>query len=234
VYRISIDGGDPQQLTTDPADDYAPNWSPNGSEIAFYSLRTGNRDVFVMNENGQGTQQLTTDPGQDRNPTWSPDGDTIVFASDRTGRNELFLITRPDRSSPWGDPQPVTSDGAFWPRWSPITGEVLYHAEGERSVRALIPSTGESRTIVSGEFVETVRPEWSADGSTVYFAAYGADDVQRIWAVPAGGGSARELVRFDDPVRGQASGNFGVAGNRFLFFINEFESDVWVVELGTP
>ena len=230
IFRISIDGGQPEPLTTNPFDDYDPKWSPDGTEIVFYSLRTGNRDLFLMNQNGRDVQQLTTNPEQDRNASWSSDGNSLVFTSNRTGRNELYRLSRTDGSSAWSEAEQLTTDGGFWPRWSASTGQIVYRG-GVSSIRTLDPTTGESQTVISGD-LETVRPEWSVDGSTVYFGSYSDDDVFGMWGVPAAGGTPRELVRFDDPIRGQASGNFSVAGDRFLFFINEFESDVWVVELG--
>ena len=49
-----------QPLTNDPAPDWAPAWSPDGSEIAFYSGRSGNRDIFVVPSGGGPLRQLTT------------------------------------------------------------------------------------------------------------------------------------------------------------------------------
>ena len=45
---MNVDGTDLRQVTTDPAGDFTPSWSPDGSEITFHSFRTGNRDVFVV------------------------------------------------------------------------------------------------------------------------------------------------------------------------------------------
>jgi hypothetical protein len=68
----------------------------------------------------------------------------------------------------------------------------------------------------------------------VYYGERGADDIFSIWSISALGGTPRELVRFDSPERRFPAPNFTVGETQFLFFINQFESDVWVVELGTP
>ena len=59
IHKMPVEGGEPQQLTTHPADDYAPTWSPDETEIAFYSLRNGNRDIYVMSTDGGAQRQIT-------------------------------------------------------------------------------------------------------------------------------------------------------------------------------
>ena len=62
-----------------------PSWSPDGKEIAFYSGRAGNRDIFVMPSDGGPIRQLTTHTGGDIMPVWSPDGQQIAYVSIRDG-----------------------------------------------------------------------------------------------------------------------------------------------------
>lgn len=52
IYRMRLPDGRPEQLTTDPRDDFIPSWSTDGREIVFHSWRNGNRDVFVMPASG--------------------------------------------------------------------------------------------------------------------------------------------------------------------------------------
>ncbi len=163
--------------------------------------------------------------------TWAPDGNTLVFSSDRTGRAELFIVRRDGPGSSWTQPEQLTSDGGFWPSWSSVLGEIVYRSDPLESIRILDPTTGESRELAPGEAGVT-RPEWSADGTTVYYGERGDDDIFSIWSISAQGGPARELVRFDDLQRRFPAPNFAVGETQFLFFINQFESDVWVVELG--
>ena len=74
------------QLTQDPADDLAPAWSPDGTRIAFETLRDGNSEIYAMNHDGSEQVNLTHSPAADQAPVWSPDGTRIVFESVRDGR----------------------------------------------------------------------------------------------------------------------------------------------------
>src|SRR5204862_575203 len=47
IFRLPLAGGAAEQLTTDPADDFAPDLSPDGRELAYHSFRSGSRDIFV-------------------------------------------------------------------------------------------------------------------------------------------------------------------------------------------
>ena len=54
------------QLTTDPALDSWPAWSPDGTQIAFISNRSGNNDIWVIPAAGGSATQITTNTANDR------------------------------------------------------------------------------------------------------------------------------------------------------------------------
>ncbi len=93
VYTIRTDATDLQRLTSGPALDADPRYSPDGQQVTFDSDRAGNPDIFVMRDNGTQVRQLTNDPGTDFAPAFSPDGRVISFSSDRDdGRSDIFLM----------------------------------------------------------------------------------------------------------------------------------------------
>jgi Tol biopolymer transport system component len=236
IYRVELPDGVPEQLTTDPADDFIPSWSPDGQEIAFYSFRHGSRDLHVMTAEGGSLQRITDDPAQEFYPDWSPDGNQLVFYSDKSGRPEIYVIAREDRLSGWGEPRQVTFDGGALPRWSPDGRWIAYIDRQE--LRVVAPDGGDPRILAGGETMTADPgsgfPEWSSDAQTVYYKVTDSDGTASFWAVPVAGGTPRLLVRFDDPSRPSPRTEFTTDGERFFFTIGRQESDVWLMELLPP
>ena len=83
-----------QSLTLNGAADRWPRVSPNGAQIAFFSNRDGNNEIYVMDIDGKNQQRLTNSASRDEAPVWSSDGTVLLFNSDRDGDHELFAINR--------------------------------------------------------------------------------------------------------------------------------------------
>jgi Tol biopolymer transport system component/serine/threonine protein kinase len=230
IYKMPIEGGEPQQLTTDPADDFLPTWSPDGKEIVFYSFRTGNRDLFVMSDDGRSIRQLTNHPAQDRYPDWSPDGKEVVFYSDRSGRQELYVIAK-DRGEPEGEePRQITTAGGRYPRWSPDGRLIAFNTPLQGL--SVVSVDGEGARLLAPQGTGTrVFPAWSEDSGTIYYKARGPGNRSSFWSVPAAGGEPKLLVEFDNPSRKPVRHEFTTDGERFFFTLTEYESDVWMMEL---
>ncbi len=93
IYAMDADGADPNRLSSNPADDQYPSWSPDGSKIVFQAYRDGNAEIYVMNTDGTGQARLTNHIATDSMPTWSPEGDWIAFHSRRDGNYEISKMT---------------------------------------------------------------------------------------------------------------------------------------------
>ena len=61
-----------EPLTQDPAFDGNPTWSPDGTKIAFFSNRSGNYNLWLINPDGTGLVQLTNGAFHDAYPDWAP------------------------------------------------------------------------------------------------------------------------------------------------------------------
>ena len=66
IYTVPSTGGRATQITTNPAFDTEPVWSPDSKQIAFASDRMGSLDVFVVSSEGGAPQRLTTHSGSEK------------------------------------------------------------------------------------------------------------------------------------------------------------------------
>ncbi|MGA2343690.1 MAG: peptidase S41, partial [Steroidobacteraceae bacterium] len=83
IWISDRDGGHPVQLTSHPASEYAPHFSPDGKWIAFSANYDNNTDVYVIPVEGGQPRRLTWHPAADVVTGWSPDGKRVLFVSNR-------------------------------------------------------------------------------------------------------------------------------------------------------
>jgi TolB protein len=100
IHVMNADGSELTRLTFNDEEERGPDWSPDGTRIAF-ACRRGpvvvpavgrTAEICVMNANGSSQVQLTFNSVPDLTPTWSLDGTQIVFVRTVSGRQQLFRM----------------------------------------------------------------------------------------------------------------------------------------------
>lgn len=87
IWTMQPDGTELKNLTDDDtSNDAFPAWSSDCEHIVFRSGRDGNKEIYIMEDDGANPRRLTRHPATDTAPHISPDGEWIVFA---TGRERL-------------------------------------------------------------------------------------------------------------------------------------------------
>src|SRR5262245_42349164 len=81
VYVMDAHGHHETNITNSWSEDAFPDWSPDGSLIAFSSGRNADgADIYLMDAQGGHLVQVTPGGTSDTMPSWSPDGKWIAFA----------------------------------------------------------------------------------------------------------------------------------------------------------
>ena len=138
-------------------------------KIAFTSDRDGNREIYVMNNDGTGQVRLTTNPVRDDYPAWSPDGRQIAFLSGNSlklmnadGTNQTQLTTvAVEQNCAYGF---GLSCGLSW---SPDGTKIAFTDFADIVV---INIDGSKRVNLTNDSAIDVHPSWSPDGSRIAFA----------------------------------------------------------------
>jgi Tol biopolymer transport system component len=94
------------------------SWSPDSSWIAFSSRRYGNKDIFIVREDGSRLVRLTNDSSSDYSPSWSPDGTKIAFVRD----DQIFVMELDLEAPSTLEPIPTTIPTLTPPRETPVPG----------------------------------------------------------------------------------------------------------------
>jgi Tol biopolymer transport system component len=93
------------------------DYSPDGTQLAFSSNRSGAREIWVSDPSGERARQLTSFggpvPGWAR---WSPDGTRVAFDGRPAGNSEIFVV-----AAAGGPARQLTSNPAedARPAWAP-------------------------------------------------------------------------------------------------------------------
>ena len=111
IFVVPGDGGTPRQLTDGDWNHNSPNWTPDGGEILFSSLRTEDAEhqwreseIYAVNTQTKEIRQITSRRGPDRNPIVSPDGKLVAYTgydwTDDTYITSKIYVMNMDGSDP--------------------------------------------------------------------------------------------------------------------------------------
>ena len=186
IYIVDSEGGEARQLTSNPAYDYSPVWSPDGKTLAFASDRYGNFDIFTIPVTGGVPFRVTTHSAKETPWTFTPDGKRLLFTariqdpaesaqfpkgtmtelysvSVNGGRYEQVLATPAEEVSF------IDKNGSFVYQ-DCKGGENIWRKHHTSSItRDIWMYDGTRHTKLTSFEGEDRSPRVSADGNTVYF-----------------------------------------------------------------
>ena len=182
IWTVPANGGQARQITTNPAYDAYPVWSPDSRQIAFASSREGSMDIYVVGRDGGTPRRVTTDSGDEYPMAWRndstimlkasimPKATSIMFAnfsqvyevSDKGGRMRLFSDIPMEDISVGNDGALLYHDNKGYEdpfrkhHQSPICRDIWLYNGGNYT--KLTNFAGEDRT-----------PVWGGDNNTYYY-----------------------------------------------------------------
>jgi hypothetical protein len=232
LYRKTIgDDSEPQRLTSDRLDNFAPALSPDQTTIAYHAFVGSTRQIFLMPAQGGEARPITRDANHHAYPIWSTDGGAIAFINPGTPSTKRgYYAIRRGADGVWGDPL-LVGDGVPGRRAVWIDRDALAIPLNGKLERVVVEGSATTLYAPQGEadpVPESV--EISEDRRTLYFKAHDQKGLAQIWALPVEGGRPRLLVTFTDPSRPSIRADFAAGAGRFVVTLEDRQADVWIAD----
>ena len=206
VFTVNPDGTDQRQLTHVPDGSIAgdPDWSPDGSQIAYVSNESGNFSVMVMNADGTDQHQVAHVVDSDYfTPRWSPDGTRLAVSRCRTLNGYLLgcdiLVMNANGT---GRRLLVGSHVVNqYPAWSPDGTQIAFTSDrgGLGLDNWLVDSAGGGLRRVTRPNLEAFYPQWSPLGNRIMFGNNFDRPITNTYAMNPDGVRVRQLTHVPSP-----------------------------------
>jgi Tol biopolymer transport system component len=212
IWTVPASGGIAHLLIADPATESRPLYSPDGSQLAFISARTGGGNIYIFTFATGEVRRLTYSDQLDQLDAWSRDGKWIYFSS---AANDIARLPDVFRvSAAGGTPLEVSRerylsefDSAPSPDGQSIAlcAKGISYAQWWRNGHAHIDQTeiwlkpiadDQKASILLPADSKHAWPMWSPDGKTLYFMSDRSGS-QNIWSVALPVGEPNQLTHFE-------------------------------------
>jgi Tol biopolymer transport system component len=218
IYTIRPNGLGIRQLTKVHGSAESPDWSPDGTRIAFQA-EDGPNGVWIMNANGTGLQQVVASGAQ---PAFTPDGTHLVYdCPDCTGGQGIFLVNADGSDAPGTrlTTNPSGYEGDTNPEVSPDGTTVTFvrrKTEGELQALFAVNIDGtDVRRLVPYRFNVFIKHDWAPNGRHIVFTSP-IDGPANVYTVMPDGSHSVQLTHVQPDV-GAIAGSYSPDGRWIAF-----------------
>jgi Tol biopolymer transport system component len=173
-------------LTDNDSEDRYASYSPNGEMIVFESNRSGDWDIYLMDNEGQAVERLVNNGKTNRRPSWHPNGKEILFESIEDGTVSLRKIKIKRKKEKVIKTLLVGGELVF-ATYSPNGKAIAVSRKDSENKSSIILLNRRGKLIkrVTNNEYRNYYPKWSGDGKElVYFSrketANEDDEIYRI------------------------------------------------------
>jgi tricorn protease len=125
LWKVSAKGGLATRLTSHPAPESSPHFSPDGKWIAFTADYLSSGDVYVMPSEGGEPKRLTFHPSRETVAGWTPDGKCVLFTARRSGLDSEESMYKVAVEG--GEPEKLNIGPASWVSYSPDMSQIAFN-----------------------------------------------------------------------------------------------------------
>ena len=236
IYVKLIDAETPLRLTTHPAEDLNPVWSPDGRHIAFLRQTADSSEFYLVPVLGGAERKVATIfpyqvPSDGNSSYFSPDGKSLAIP-DKTAASEplsLYLL-----SLETGEKRKLTTPpagvGDYCPAFSPDGKWLAFTRSPRWSTDDLyvIPLAGGEPKRLTFDNLPINGLTWTPDSSEIIFTSRRGGSTRHLWRVAAAGGTPERVDTIGNDVLSPA---LSLQSNRLAYTQALDDINIWRMEL---